>query len=135
MLFASSSSCGAVIVSRRPLSVIITLKKLEQNGMFTMGDVALCSERNEDLLYKLFGKNAELLIDHAGGWEPTTIEAIKAYRPSSNSISSGQVLHCPYETDKAKLVAVSYTHLDVYKRQLSSLARGNQYVSSVCGVR
>ena len=52
-------------------------KKLEQNGMFTMGDVALCSERNEDLLYKLFGKNAELLIDHAWGWEPTTIEAIK----------------------------------------------------------
>ena len=79
-------------------------KKLEQNGMFTMGDVALCSERNEDLLYKLFGKNAELLIDHAWGWEPTTIEAIKAYRPSSNSLSSGQVLHCPYETDKAKLV-------------------------------
>ena len=67
-------------------------KKLEQNGMFTMGDVALCSERNEDLLYKLFGKNAELLIDHAWGWEPTTIEAIKAYRPSSNSLSSGQVL-------------------------------------------
>ena len=71
-------------------------KKLEQNGMFTMGDVALCSERNEDLLYKLFGKNTELLIDHAWGWEPTTIEAIKAYRPSSNSLSSGQVLHCPY---------------------------------------
>ena len=78
--------------------------KLEQNGMFTMGDVALCSERNEDLLYKLFGKNAELLIDHAWGWEPTTVEAIKAYRPSLNSLSSGQVLHCPYETDKAKLV-------------------------------
>ena len=48
-------------------------KKLEQNGMFTMGDVALCSERNEDLLYKLFGKNAELLIDHAWGWEPTPL--------------------------------------------------------------
>ena len=78
--------------------------KLEQNGMFTMGDVALCSEWDEDLLYKLFGKNAELLIDHAWGWEPTTVEAIKAYRPSSNSLSSGQVLHCPYETDKAKLV-------------------------------
>ena len=86
-------------------------KKLEQNGMFTMGDVALCSERNEDLLYKLFGKNAELLIDHAWGWEPTTIEAIKAYRPSSNSISSGQVLHCPYETDKAKLVVREMTDL------------------------
>ena len=86
-------------------------KKLEQNGMFTMGDVALCSERNEDLLYTLFGKNTELLIDHAWGWEPTTIEAIKAYRPSSNSLSSGQVLHCPYETEKAKLVVREMTDL------------------------
>ena len=56
------------------------------------------------VLYKLFGKNAELLIDHAWGWEPTTIEAIKAYRPSTNSLGSGQVLHCPYDADKAKLV-------------------------------
>lgn len=79
-------------------------KKLEENGMFTMGDVARCSVTNEDLLYKLFGKNAELLIDHAWGWEPTTIEAIKAYRPSTNSLGSGQVLHQPYESDKAKLV-------------------------------
>lgn len=79
-------------------------KKLEENGMFTMGDVARCSERDEDSLYKLFGKNAELLIDHAWGWEPTTIKAIKAYRPSTNSLGSGQVLQCPYEADKAKLV-------------------------------
>lgn len=79
-------------------------KKLEENGMFTMGDVARMSEKNEDLLYKLFGKNAELLIDHAWGWEPTTIAAIKAYKPSSNSLGSGQVLHCPYEPEKAKLV-------------------------------
>ena len=79
-------------------------KKLEENGMFTMGDVARMSEKNEDLLYKLFGKNAELLIDHAWGWEPTTIAAIKAYKPSSNSLGSGQVLHCPYEAEKAKLV-------------------------------
>ena len=79
-------------------------KKLEENGMFTMGDVARCSVRDEDKLYKLFGKNAELLIDHAWGWEPTTIEAIKAYRPSSNSLGSGQVLHQPYEPEKAKLV-------------------------------
>ena len=81
-------------------------KKLEQNGMFTMGDVALCSERNEDLLYKLFGKNAELLIDHAWGWEPTTIEAIKAYRPSSNSLSSGQdmICHNIHTADKQILV-------------------------------
>ena len=79
-------------------------KKLEENGMFTMGDVARCSHENEDLLYKLFGKNAELLIDHAWGWEPTTIDAIKAYKPSTNSLGSGQVLHCPYEAEKAKLV-------------------------------
>ena len=86
-------------------------RKLESYGMFTMGDVALCSERNEDLLYKLFGKNAELLIDHAWGWEPCTIADIKAYRPSTNSISSGQVLHCPYEADKAKLVIREMTDL------------------------
>ena len=81
-----------------------TAKKLEAHGMFTMGDVALGSEKNEELLYHLFGKNAELLIDHAWGWEPCTIAAIKAYKPSTNSLSSGQVLQCPYEAEKAKLV-------------------------------
>ena len=86
-------------------------RKLNENGLYTMGDVARMSERNEDLLYQLFGKNAELLIDHAWGWEPTTIEAIKAYRPSSNSLSSGQVLHCPYEPQKAKLVVREMTDL------------------------
>jgi len=79
-------------------------KKLEQHRMFTMGDVARCSVNNEDLLYKLFGKNAELLIDHAWGWEPCTVEAIKAYKPSTNSLGAGQVLHCPYDAPKAKLV-------------------------------
>ena len=79
-------------------------KKLEEHGMFTMGDVARMSEYNEDLLYQLFGKNAELLIDHAWGWEPCTIKAIKAYRPSSNSLGSGQVLQCPYTAEKARLV-------------------------------
>ena len=79
-------------------------RRLEAHGMFTMGDVALCSEQNEELLYRLFGKNAELLIDHAWGWEPCTIPAIKAYRPSENSLSSGQVLSCPYEAAKARLV-------------------------------
>ena len=79
-------------------------KKLEQNGMFTMGDVARCSAQNEDLLYQLFGKNAELLIDHAWGWEPCTVDAVKAYRPSTNSLGSGQVLHQPYTAEKAKLV-------------------------------
>ena len=79
-------------------------KKLEQHGLFTMGDVARCSLQNEDLLYKLFGINAELLIDHAWGWEPTTIGDIKSYHPESNSISSGQVLQEPYPFEKAKLV-------------------------------
>lgn len=79
-------------------------KKLEENGMFTMGDVARMSLDHEDLLYKLFGINAELLIDHAWGWEPVTIDAIRAYKPDSNSLSSGQVLHQPYEADRAKLV-------------------------------
>lgn len=69
-----------------------------------MRDVARCSERDEDLLYKLFGKNAELLIDHEWSWEPTTIEAIKAYKPTSNSLGSDQVLHCPYDAKKARLV-------------------------------
>lgn len=81
-----------------------TARKLEANGMLTMGDVARCSIGNEALLYKLFGKNAELLIDHAWGWEPCTVEAIKAYKPSESSLGSGQVLHCPYEAEKAKLV-------------------------------
>ena len=86
-------------------------KKLEENGMFTMGDVARRSVTDEDLLYKLFGKNAELLIDHAWGWEPCTVEAVKAYRPSTNSLGSGQVLHCPYEAEKAKLVLREMTDL------------------------
>lgn len=72
--------------------------------MFTMGDIARRSTVDEDLLYRLFGKNAELLIDHAWGWEPCTIEAVKAYQPESSSLGSGQVLHQPYETEKARLV-------------------------------
>ncbi len=88
-----------------------TARKLEKYGMFTMGDVALCSERSEDLLYRLFGKNAELLIDHAWGWEPCTIADIKAYKPSTNSISSGQVLHCPYDAEKARLIVREMTDL------------------------
>ena len=85
-------------------------KRLEANGLFTMGDIARCSigkvsdYYNEDLLYKLFGVNAELLIDHSWGWEPTTIADIRAYKPESNSIGSGQVLQCPYTFDKARLV-------------------------------
>ena len=78
--------------------------KLERYGMKTMGDVARCSLYDEDLLYRLFGVNAELLIDHAWGWEPCTIKEIKAYKPTTNSLSSGQVLQTPYYFDKAKLV-------------------------------
>lgn len=84
-------------------------RKLERHGIFTMGDVARCSLQNEDLLYKLFGINAELLIDHAWGWESCTMADIKAYRPETNSISSGQVLQCPYDFEKAKLVTREMT--------------------------
>ena len=92
-------------------------KKLEKNGMFTMGDVARCSLGragefyNEGLLYKLFGVHAELLIDHAWGVEPCTIADIKAYKPETNSLGSGQVLHCAYTARKAKLVVREMTDL------------------------
>ena len=85
-------------------------KKLAQNGLFTMGDIARCSLgkpeelHNEELLYRLFGVQAELLIDHAWGWEPCTIAAIKDYRPKSSSLSSGQVLPEPYPHEKARLI-------------------------------
>ena len=79
-------------------------KKLEENGMFTMGDVARRSLTDEEALFKLFGKNAELLIDHAWGYEPCTVEAVKAYKPSTNSLGSGQVLHEPYTAEKARIV-------------------------------
>ena len=79
-------------------------RKLESHGIYTMGDVALTSVENEDLLYKLFGINAELLIDHAWGWECCTIADIKAYKPMSKSLSSGQVLQCPYTVDGGRLI-------------------------------
>ena len=79
-------------------------KKLEEKGLYTMGDIARCSLDNEDLLYKLFGVNAETLIDHAWGFEPCTIKDIKNYKPNNNSISMGQVLHCPYKYKKTKLI-------------------------------
>ena len=92
-------------------------KKLEAHGLYTMGDIARCSlgkpgeYHNEDLLYKLFGVNAELLIDHAWGWEPCTIEDIKAYKPENNSMGSGQVLQRPYDFQEAKLIAREMTDL------------------------
>lgn len=124
-------------------------QKLEKYGMFTMGDVAKCSVgkptdfHNEELLYKLFGINAELLIDHAWGWEPCTISEIKAYRPENSSISQGQVLQSPYSFDKAKLVMKEMTDmlvLDLVEKKLvadqmvltvgydiENLAGGNDY--------
>lgn len=79
-------------------------RKLEKHGIYTMGDIARQSIRNEDLLYRLFGVNAELLIDHAWGWEPCTIRQIKTYRPSTKSLSNGQVLQSAYTFDKARVV-------------------------------
>ena len=86
-------------------------KRLEKNGIYTMGDVAKTSIKNEELLYKLFGVNAELLIDHSWGYEPCTIKDIKEYKPESNSLSSGQVLHCPYNAEKTKLIVKEMTEL------------------------
>lgn len=105
-------------------------KKLETYGLMTMGDIARCSLHNESLLYRLFGVNAELLIDHAWGWEPCTIADIKAYKPKSNSIGSGQVLQCPYEFEKARLVAkemADLLSLDLVEKKLVS----NQLVLTV----
>lgn len=85
--------------------------QLEKHRIYTMGDVALTSIQNEELLYKLFGINAELLIDHAWGYEPVTIEQVKAYKPKNNSISTGQVLHCPYNYEKTKLIVKEMTEL------------------------
>ena len=92
-------------------------RKLEANGLYTMGDVARCSigkpneYHNEELLYKLFGINAELLIDHAWGWEPCIMADIKSYKPAANSIGSGQVLQCPYDYKKARLIVQEMTDL------------------------
>lgn len=89
-------------------------KKLEEKGLYTMGDIARCSiskdyYRNEDMLYKLFGVNAELLIDHAWGWEPTTIDLIKQYKPENNSLGSGQVLQYGYPYEKTRIVVREMT--------------------------
>lgn len=102
-------------------------KKLEEHGLYTMGDIARCSVgkensyQNEELLYKLFGINAELLIDHAWGYEPCTMEEIKAYKPETNSVSAGQVLHCPYDYEKTRLIVKEMTDqmvLDLVDKKL-----------------
>ena len=102
--------------SHRPLTDFWRVGKgytarLEKNGIYTMGDIARTSIRNEELLYKLFGVNAELLIDHAWGYEPVALEQIKSYKPKTNSISSGQVLHCPYNYEDTKLIVKEMTEL------------------------
>ena len=85
-------------------------QKLEAHGLYTMGDIARCSLGkpgdfySEELLYKLFGVNAELLIDHAWGWEPCTMRDIKAYKPEATSIGSGQVLHCGADYRQTRLI-------------------------------
>ena len=86
-------------------------RKLASHGIFTMGDLARASLTGEQVLYKMFGVNAELLIDHAWGWEPCTIADIKAYRPTATSISSGQVLHRPYGHGEARLIVREMTDL------------------------
>ena len=96
-------------------------KKLEENFIFTMGDIARQSIKNEEKLYKLFGVNAELLIDHAWGYEPCTIESIKSYKPVTNSLSSGQVLKEPYNYEKTKLIVKEMAEslsLDLVKKNL-----------------
>lgn len=102
-------------------------KRLADHGMYTMGDVARCSVgvpssyHNEDLLYKIFGINAELLIDHAWGWEPCTIADVRGYMPENTSVSSGQVLSCPYEFDKARIIVremVELLALDLVEKGL-----------------
>ena len=104
-------------------------RKLEKYGMRTMGDVALCSVgkatdyHNEDLLYKLFGVNAELLIDHAWGYEPCTLRQIKDYKPTTNSISTGQVLCSPYPVEKARLIVeemLDILVLDLVEKRLKT---------------
>ena len=96
-------------------------KKLIDNHIYTMGDIARTSLNNEDLLYKLFGVNAEILIDHSWGYEPCTIHDIKKYKPKTNSISSGQVLHSPYNFKDAKLITLEMTDslvLDLVSKNL-----------------
>ena len=98
-------------------------KKLEEKKLYTMGDIARCSIKNEDLLFKLFGINAELLIDHAWGYEPCTIEQIKKYKPQTNSLTSGQVLHSAYDYKHARLIVkemVDNLSLELVEKNLVS---------------
>lgn len=108
-----------------------TANRLSKYKIYTMGDICRCSLENEELLYKLFGVNAETLIDHAWGWEPATLSDVKKYKPKVNSISSGQVLAYPYRSDKARLIVKEMTDslvLDLVKKNLVT----NQIVLTIC---
>lgn len=126
MAYLDEMSYRKILWNHRPLTSFWRIgagyqKKLEENNIYTMGDIARCSIENEDLLYKLFGINAELLIDHAWGYEPCTIKDVKAYKPQANSISSGQVLHCPYDYKKTKLIVqemIDLLALDLVSKNL-----------------
>ena len=113
-----------------------TAKRLAKIGLYTMGDIAACSETHEDILYNAFGVNAELLIDHAWGWEPCTIEDTRQYKPQNNSISSGQVLQRPYSYDEAAIIVREMTDLltlDLVKKGLVTdqlvLTLGYEHIS------
>ena len=96
-------------------------QKLEKNGLYTMGDIARQSVKDDEKLYKLFGINAELLIDHAWGYEPCTIDSVKSYKPVTNSLSSGQVLKEPYNYEQTKLIVKEMAELlslDLVKKDL-----------------
>ena len=92
-----------------------TVKRLEAHGIYTMGDLARFSIHREDRLYEIFGVDAEILIDHAWGYEPCGMAEIKSYKPSTNSISEGQVLTCPYPNDKAKLIIREMAELLMFR--------------------
>lgn len=100
-------------------------RRLEQSAMYTMGDIARMSVYNEDLLYKMFGIDAEILIDHAWGYEPCGMPEIKRYRPTTNSLSSGQVLQCAYDTDKARIIVQEMVDLLVLEMVEKGLATDN----------
>ena len=122
--------------AHRPLTDIWRIgggiaRRLEKMGIFTLGDIALCSVKNEERLYKEFGVNAELLINHAWGYEPTTIADVKAFRPENNSLSSGQVLSKPYEWEKGRLILREMTDLLVLDLVEKGLA-ADQMVLTVC---
>lgn len=100
-------------------------KRLEAIGVYTMGDIARLSLQNEDLIYDIMGIDGELLIDHAWGYEPCTMKQIKEYKPETTSISSGQVLQCPYDFEKAKIIVQEMTDLLVLDLVEKKMATGS----------